>query len=132
MALQAEPSNKDVRALRTRYKKEAAAANAKDRAMYQRAFQKLAKMPDSDPKMPDTDPMPDKDPKLEPQSHPIDSAPLSQTHAAHKWCCCILFGTAFCRSTIHNLALQTFRRMKINHLERLVESLKPYLNTGGR
>lgn len=57
---QAEPSNKDVRALKLRYKKEAAAANAKDKAMYQRAFQKLAKMPDTDS-------------KPEPQSHPIDS-----------------------------------------------------------
>ena len=89
--MQAEPANKDVRALKTRYKKEAAAANAKDRAMYQRAFQKLAKMPDTSTKMPDTDPkmpetepmIPDSDPKPEPQSHPIDSALLTQTPRQH-------------------------------------------------
>lgn len=63
--MQAEPSNKDVRALKLRYKKEAAAANAKDRAMYARAFQKLAKLPDTDPK-PQTDSKPD------PQSHPLE------------------------------------------------------------
>lgn len=57
--LQVEPSNKDVRALKLRYKKEAAAANAKDKAMYQRAFQKLAKLPDTEP-------------RPAPQSHPID------------------------------------------------------------
>ena len=63
--LQAEPSNKDVRALKLRYKKESAAANAKDRAMYARAFQKLAKLPDTDPK-PQTYSKPD------PQSHPLE------------------------------------------------------------
>jgi hypothetical protein len=63
--VQAKPSNKDVRALKLRYKKEAAAANAKDRAMYARAFQKLAKLPDTDPK-PQTDSKPD------PQSHPLE------------------------------------------------------------
>ena len=62
--VQAEPSNKDVRALRLRYKKEAAAANAKDRAMYVRAFQKLAKLPDTDQK-------PASDSKPNPQSHPL-------------------------------------------------------------
>ena len=69
-----EPSNKDVRALKLRYKKEAAAANAKDKAMYQRAFQKLAKMPDTEPKMPDTEPKP------APQSHPIDGELLLHQH----------------------------------------------------
>jgi len=64
MLLQVEPNNKDVRALKQRYRKEAAAANAKDKAMYQRAFQKLAKMPDTDP-------------KPEPMSHPIDDGKLS-------------------------------------------------------
>ena len=53
-----------MRALKLRYRKEAAAADAKDKAMYQRAFQKLARLPDTDP-------------KPEPQSHPIDSASLS-------------------------------------------------------
>lgn len=56
--LQAEPSNKNVRALRLRYKNESAAANAKEGAMYKRAFQKLAQMPDTNP-------------KPAPQSHPI-------------------------------------------------------------
>lgn len=63
MLLQAEPNNRDVRALKQRYRKEAAAANAKDKAMYQRAFQKLAEMPDTDP-------------KPEPKSHPIDDGTL--------------------------------------------------------
>ena len=77
--LQVEPNNKDVRALKLRYKKEAAAANAKDKAMYQRAFQKLAKMPDTEPKAPQAAPeMTEADSKPEPESHPIDSEPLSQ------------------------------------------------------
>ena len=72
-----EPNNKDVRALKLRYKKEAAAANAKDKAMYQRAFQKLAKMPDTEPKAPQAAPeMAEAESKPQPESHPIDSASL--------------------------------------------------------
>ncbi len=72
--LQVEPNNKDVRALKLRYKKEAAAANAKDKAMYQRAFQKLAQMPDTEPRAPQAEPkMTEADSKPEPESHPIDS-----------------------------------------------------------
>ena len=62
-----EPNNKDVRALKQRYRKEAAAANAKDKAMYQRAFQKLAQMRDPEP-----EPEPKPSAKAEPQSHPIE------------------------------------------------------------
>lgn len=46
--LKVEPANKDVRALLARYKKESAAANKKDAAMYKSIFQKLAKLPHKD------------------------------------------------------------------------------------
>ena len=63
-----EPNNKDVRALKQRYRKESAAANAKDKAMYQRAFQKMAQMRDPEPE-PEAKPSA----KAEPQSHPIEN-----------------------------------------------------------
>ena len=82
-----EPNNKDVRALKLRYKKEAAGANAKDKAMYQRAFQKLAKMPDTEPKAPQAAPeMAEADSKPEPESHPIDSE-LSSHFTPPRECC---------------------------------------------
>ena len=75
---QVEPNNKDVRALKQRYRKEAATANAKDKAMYQRAFQKLAQMRDPEP-----EPEPKPSAKAEPQSHPIEDGvvPLESTCA---------------------------------------------------
>ncbi|CAL8470896.1 g10438 [Coccomyxa elongata] len=50
-ALQVEPANKDVRALLARYKKESAAANQRDAVMYKTIFQKMAKLPDKEPKV---------------------------------------------------------------------------------
>ena len=49
--MQVEPANKDVRALLARYKKESAAANQRDAVMYKTMFQKLAKLPDKEPKV---------------------------------------------------------------------------------
>lgn len=49
--MQVEPANKDVRALLARYKKESAAANQRDAVMYKSMFQKLAKLPDKEPKV---------------------------------------------------------------------------------
>jgi hypothetical protein len=46
---QFEPGNKEVRALLARYKKESAAANARDAKMFKTMFAKLAKLPDTDP-----------------------------------------------------------------------------------
>lgn len=47
--MQLEPNNKEARALLARYKKESAAANARDAKMFKTMFAKLAKLPDKDP-----------------------------------------------------------------------------------
>lgn len=49
--MQVEPTNKDIRALLARYKKESAAANQRDAVMYKTMFKKLAKLPDKESKV---------------------------------------------------------------------------------
>ena len=69
-----ESANRDVRALLARYKKESAAANQRDAAMYKSMFQKLAKLPDREPKVEskaaDTAPMDDAETPSDAENQP--------------------------------------------------------------